>query len=107
MDWTQSFFQQEEAIEMKRELEEFISCGNSVEQAFSVLQERRTARLTEDDLESAARVYMPLAALQLQYGALQEDVQETVLSLLSQGEAADYPAGAVTALEEELQKRFW
>ncbi|MFD3447740.1 hypothetical protein ACFDTO_24430 [Microbacteriaceae bacterium 4G12] len=107
--WRDDFFIDEQTVLMKKQLEEFIQKGNSVEEAFSVVQEEQLHRYEEqdDDAFALSRLYLPLAALQLQYGTLQEDVYTMALSLLSQEQSAPFSQEALLHLKQRLAEHKW
>ncbi|MBO9129661.1 hypothetical protein [Bacillus sp. 165] len=75
--WGPSAYENVRTLDMRAELENLINLGYSNEQAISMLQKQYSPQ-ADSTPATMAETYMPLSALQTQYGVLHEDA----LSLL-------------------------
>ncbi|UOY94000.1 hypothetical protein MUG87_07795 [Ectobacillus sp. JY-23] len=99
-----SIAQQSETKEMKQELEKYLNQGYSMEAAFALLEARCFLEYEKmENPENTARWYIPLAALQIEYGVLQEGVKETTLSLLQQNGGSTFEAHVTDGLKATLR----
>lgn len=94
-------FEDDIAADIKAEFEELIEDGGSVKDVTETILEEYEDIIEEGSDESQS-IYLALAALQVEYGYLHEDIKDMALELIGSGRALE---AWEDAEEDEFEQR--
>ncbi len=100
--WGMDIFEDDTAADIQADFNDALEEGASVDDATDAIMEQYADSL--DDTDERFVVWLALAALQLEQGAVRDDVRRQVVAIIESGEDLERLA-ALDANEESIEER--